>query len=222
MNILMIGQASAGQEALGRFLRRQGIQGQQVSGLRAAVQKVLQVEFDVVVAIEPLAEAGRLPLGRLMRQQEVEAGLLLLTLATAPQDRIEALEAGYDDVLSAPYDLAEVYARLRALHRRKTGLYQREIRLGAMVIRPDEFAIHINEQRLELTKKEFDILFFLARNRNRVVTKDQLIDYLWGEDAEGYDFLYAHLKNLRRKLRALGASDLIETVYGVGYTLRVS
>ena len=221
MNLLIISQDAAAQQALGRFLRRQGIRGQQVSGLRAAIQRVLQVEYDAVVVLEPLPEIDSLRLGRLIRQQETEAGVLLLMLSAESSHRVAALEARYDDVLSAPYDLAEVYARLRALRRRKTGMYQREMRLGAMVIRPDEFAIHINEQRLDLTKKEFNILFFLARNRNRVVTKDQLIDYLWGEDAENYDFLYAHLKNLRRKLRALGAPGLIETVYGVGYILRV-
>ncbi|MEQ8703369.1 MAG: response regulator transcription factor [Phaeodactylibacter sp.] len=225
MHLLLIGLESAPLTALQRYLKRQGSKCEVAIQVRAAVQKVLQVEYDAVVALEPLEGSSALRLGQLIRQQDVYAGLLLLTPSTESLYRIEALSAGYDDVLSLPYDLAEAYARLKAIVRRRIGVYQQELRLGVLIIRPDEFAIFINEQRLELTKKEYSILFFLARNRNRVVSKDQLIDYLWGEAAEeteGYDFLYAHLKNLRRKLKANGAPDLIETLYGVGYILRAN
>ncbi|MCI4651644.1 response regulator transcription factor [Phaeodactylibacter sp.] len=223
MKVLLIGAESSSRLALQRYLKRQGLEGQTVAQPKAAVQKVLQVEFDAVVITEPLEKGNAMRLGQLLRQQEMQGGLLLLTPATLPAYRIEALESGYDDVLSLPYDLAEAYARLKAIVRRRTGLYQRELRLEDLVIRPDEATVWIGGQRLELTKKEFNILFFLARNRNRVISKDQLIDYLWGEEAEdidGYDFLYAHLKNLRRKLKALGAEGLIETLYGMGYILR--
>jgi DNA-binding response OmpR family regulator len=223
MNVLIISGETTDRQALQHFLKRQGLKVQSVALLREAIQKVLQVEFDSVLVLEPLEGVSPFRLGQLLRQQDVDAGVLLLTAAATAAHRIEALDAGYDDVLSAPYDLKETYARLKAIARRRNNLYQRELKFGDLVIHPDEFVASINTQRLELTKKEFNILFFLARNPNRVVSKDQLIDYLWGEEAEGadgYDFLYAHLKNLRRKLRALGKTDLIETVYGVGYILR--
>ena len=222
MRILLIGAASPSLATLQRHFKRQGLNGQTVSHTRAAIQKVLQVEFDAAVVAEPLEKGSAIRLGQLLRQQEMQGGLLLLTPSTLAAYRIEVLEAGYDDVISLPYDLAEAHARLKAVVRRRTGLYQRELRLGSLVIRPDEAAVSIGEHRLKLTKKEFNILFFLARNRNRIVSKDQLIDYLWGEEAEdidGYDFLYAHLKNLRRKLKTAGEEDLIKTLYGMGYIL---
>lgn len=223
MNVLLVGEESLQTLAVQRYLRQQGAKEQTVKEPRAVVQKALQLELDAVVVLEPLGTSNVMRLAQLLRQQQMEAGLLLLTPAAEAAYRIEALEAGYDDVLSVPFDLAEAYARLKAQVRRRTGIYQRELRLGRLLIRPDEVAAFIGEQGMALTKKEFSILFFLARSRNRVVSKDQLIDYLWGEeaeDADGYDFLYAHLKNLRRKLSAAGAPDLIETVYGMGYILR--
>lgn len=223
MNLLLIGTESLPLIALQRFLKRQGLKTETISQPKAAVQKVLQAAFDAVVVAEPILGSNTLRLGSFIRQQDVQAGLLLITPSTAASYRIEALEAGYDDVLSVPYDLAEAYARLRAIVRRHTGHYQQELKLGRLVIRPDEAAVLIDQKPLDLTRKEFRILLFLARNRNRLVSKDQLIDYLWGEeaeDADGYDFLYAHLKNLRRKLSAAAAPDFIETVYGMGYILR--
>ena len=176
MNVLIISEETSDRQALQHFLKRQGLKVQSVALLREAIQKVLQVEFDSILVLEHLDGVSSFRLGQLLRQQEVDAGVLLLTATATAAYRIDALDAGYDDVLSAPYDLKEAYARLKAIARRRNNLYLRELRFGDLVIYPDEFVVSINTQRLELTKKEFNILFFLARNPNRVVSKDQLID----------------------------------------------
>lgn len=211
------------QRTIKRYLLHQGCEVESVVGLHPGVRRMNQYTYDIALVQEPFEKGGVLNLAHWLRQQDGQAGLILLMESNLPEPRIQALEAGYDDVLSAPYHLGECYARMRAVVRRRTNQYKRELQLGELLILPDERRAFAAGLALPLTRKEFALLFFLARNRNRIVTKEMIGEYLWGddmEDAASFDFLYAHLKNLRKKLRQAGQEHLIETVYGVGYIIR--
>ena len=110
-------------------------------------------------------------------------------------------------------------ARIKAIIRRKTNVFSNKLDFGRLQIDLNQRQVTVEENILPLTKKEYNILLYLARNKNRVVTKDSIAEHLWGDymdDAVSYDFIYAHVKNLRKKLSKNGCGDLLKTMYGIG------
>ena len=147
-------------------------------------------------------------------------GAWLSSARDSVEDRIRGLDFGADDYLTKPFNLSELNARIKAVLRRKTNQFSQVMTFGELSLHLDERKVLVNLEELTLTKKEYDILLFLARNKNRVVTKDSIAEHLWGDymdDAVSYDFIYAHVKNLRKKLAEKGCGDVLKTIYGIGY-----
>lgn len=116
--------------------------------------------------------------------------------------------------------MAELNALLKSINRRISFKGNNEIIFNEIKILPDEFKVFIKEKEIKLTKKEYELLLFFISNKTKVVTKTSLIDYLWGDfmdPADSYDFIYTHIKNLRKKLIQNDCNDYIQTVYGIGY-----
>ena len=147
-------------------------------------------------------------------------GILIVSARDTVDDRINGLDTGADDYLVKPFNLSELNARVKAIMRRKTNQFSKELKFGNLSINMDERKVVASNNVLQLTKKEYSILLYLARNKNRVVTKDSIAEHLWGDymdDAVSYDFIYAHVKNLRKKLADNDCGDFLKTVYGIGY-----
>ncbi len=204
------------------YFRRLGWRCEAADTYAVFWKRLNQYDYDAVVVAEQLS-AQSLQWAPAIRSEGINTAVVFLLEEGRSSAIVAALDAGYDDVLPQPVQEEELSARLRAIARRQSGYPAQELELGALRIRADERQLWVGEQRVVLSPKEFDLLFYLARHRNRVVSKSQLSEYLWGdpmEEAETFDFLYAHVKNLRQKLRAAGATEVIHTVYGLGYTLR--
>ncbi len=158
-----------------------------------------------------------------LRREEVETPILILSARDAVGDRVVGLEAGADDYLVKPFDLSELVARLTALHRRAT----RSVAAGGDTIGaagvdvdPDRRIATAAGERLDLTKREFDLLETLVRNRNVVMSRGQLLDDVWGYDFEvDTNVVDVFVGYLRKKLRAVGRDDVIRTVRGVGFVI---
>ena len=156
----------------------------------------------------------------ILRKENPNTGIIITSARNKVEDRIQGLEIGADDYLTKPFNLPELNARIKAVMRRKTNQISNIIQFENLTIDLDERKVTADQKVLHLTKKEYNILLFLVRNKNRVVTKDSIAEYLWGDymdNAVSFDFIYAHVKNLRKKLSENNCGDFLKTIYGIGY-----
>jgi diguanylate cyclase (GGDEF)-like protein len=156
-----------------------------------------------------------------LRDHGCKKPILLITAKNATSDRIRGLDAGADDYLIKPLDLAELQARVRALLRRKEVAHTNILQLGNLQINPVTCQAKYGEKILKLTPKEYSLLEILLKNPGRVFSRGQIIEHLWTfDDPPMEDSVKAHVKGLRQKLKAAGAVDWIENIYGLGYRLQ--
>ncbi|HPN71051.1 MAG TPA: response regulator transcription factor, partial [Saprospiraceae bacterium] len=149
-----------------------------------------------------------------------ETAVIIVSAKDSLDDRVKGLDLGADDYLIKPFHVSELNARIKAVIRRKLFTTEEKGDFGDFTFHFEGRRVEINGKDLDLTKKEYDILLYLFRNKNRVITKDSLAEHLWGDymdDNYSFDFLYAHLKNLRKKLAKEGVENYLQTLYGVGY-----
>lgn len=203
-----------------RFFKREGYVCEHVNSYQEGYKKLNNYDYDCVLINLALPGQDGLKLVRMMREEDARTGIILLSAYSPVEERILGLEEGADDFLSIPLHIGELHARIKAVMRRKTGDYSKELAFGGLILKLDERIVFADDIPLKLTKKEFEILAYLARNKNRVVTKDSIAEHLWGdymEDAISFDFIYAHVKNLRKKLARQGYGGYLKTIYGIGY-----
>ena len=152
-----------------------------------------------------------------------DAAYIILTARGNIEDRIVGLDLGADDYLPKPFSLLELQSRMQAISRRKFNLNTHEILLGEFVIDLQKRIVSHQTNEIDLTRKEFDLLSYLLLHKNRVLTRMQLSEHIWGTFADDdYDSNYidVHIKNIRKKLGAFGQVEWLETVRGVGYKIR--
>jgi DNA-binding response OmpR family regulator len=185
-----------------------------------ALEQATATPFDVIVLDVMLPEMDGFSVCRRLRARRDQAAVLMLTARGAVEDRVTGLDAGADDYLVKPFAVAELRARVRALARRPAGLRGPALRVGSLTLDPLRREVRRAGHRLELTAREYELLTYLMRRPGEPVTRAEILDAVWGEDAEPYGNvvdLYIHY--LRTKTERFG-SRLIETVRGVGYVLR--
>jgi DNA-binding response OmpR family regulator len=220
MKLLIVEEDANFHLLLQRFLKRSGYLCESAHDLREAYKKVVSHEYDCILLDVAISGGEGSKLLRLLRENKSEVGVIIISESDVVADKVELLNNGADDYLTRPFELVELEARIRAIIRRRNGILNREVQLGEITIMLDSRDVKVNGKSLQLTRKEFDILVFLARNKARVITKDSIAEHLWGDymdDAPTFDFIYAHIKNLRKKLTEAQVGDYLKTVYGVGY-----
>lgn len=177
--------------------------------------------FDVIVLDILLPGLDGLEVCRRLRAQRVETPILMLTARDAIVHRVEGLDTGADDYLTKPFAIAELLARVRALGRRRAPSRSEVLRVADLTLDPTRHRVERGGTEIELTRKEFALLEYLMRHPNQVLTREQIMDRVWG-----YDFasltnvvdLYIHY--LRNKVEKGRGKKLIRTVRGVGYSIR--
>jgi len=149
-----------------------------------------------------------------------QTGSIIISARNALDDKVKGLEIGADDYLTKPFQLPELLARIKAVHRRNQLEGTDILSLGNFEINTSTRVVSINDNPLNLTPKEYDLLLYFASNKNRVLSKQTIAEHLWGDyvdHLENLDFVYQHIKNLRKKMKEAGAGDYIKSVYSVGY-----
>ncbi len=207
-------------DLIARYLKKEGHVCEQAPNFKEGYKKINNHEYDCAIVDLNLPDGDGMRLVDILRKESVETGIVIVSAKDTVEDRIKGLDLGADDYLTKPFNLAELNARIKAVLRRKTKTPHKELDFGDLKINLEERNAIACGTSLQLTKKEYDILVFLARNKNRVVTKDSIAEFLWGDymdDAVSYDFIYAHVKNLRKKLAEKNCGDYLKTVYGIGY-----
>ncbi|WP_022822975.1 response regulator transcription factor [Hymenobacter norwichensis] len=187
-----------------------------------ASEKIFVNSYDFVLLDLGLPDGDGLDLLREARQNDrQEASFIILTARGALDDRIKGLDLGADDYLPKPFSLLELQSRMQAITRRKFGLKRQEIVFGpGFVMDVQGRVLRHAEQEVPLTKKEFDLLHYLVLHKNRVLTRLQLGEHLWGnvlEDDSDSNYIDVHIKNIRKKLGQFAPADFLETVRGIGY-----
>jgi len=185
-----------------------------------AVEKIELYLYDCMVVDINLPDGSGLDLIRLLKKRAISVGIIVVSARNSLDNRIEGLEIGADHYLTKPFHLAELNAHLKSIHRRISFNGSNELILNEIKLIPEEHRAFVLEQELVLTRKEYELLLFLVSNKNRIITKAGLAEHLWGDhmdSADSYDFIYTHIKNLRRELLKKGCKDYIKTIYGLGY-----
>ena len=187
-----------------------------------ANQLIHLYKYDCIIVDITLPDGTGLDIVRTLKKEHSQAGIIIISAKNALDDKINGLGIGADDYLTKPFHLAELNARIQALIRRRQFNGEPEIEFNEIRIKPGERKVLIKQQAVELTKKEYDLLLYMISNKKQVLTKETIAEHLWGSQIDlldSFEFIYSHVKNLRKKLIAAGARDYIQTVYGIGYRL---
>jgi two-component system, OmpR family, response regulator len=189
---------------------------------RAAWELLQVFPYDLVILDVMLPQLDGMTLCAKIRQTGYATPILMLTAKDASQDKVAGLDAGADDYVIKPFDLAELMARVRALLRRGMHVMPPILEWGSLQLDPANCAAQYDRQPLSLTPKEYSLLEFFLRNPGRILGANEILDHLWASaDPPGKETIKTHLRAVRQKLSVVGAPhDLIETVYGLGYRLK--
>jgi DNA-binding response OmpR family regulator len=178
-------------------------------------------EYDVLILDRMLPDLDGLELLRLMRARGVSAPALMLTALGSVEHRVAGLDAGADDYLAKPFAFSELLARIRALGRRAAPTAESRLAVADVELDEERHVVRVGERTVDLSAREFALLAYLMRNAGRVVTRQQILDAVWGAEPDVYsNVVDLYISYLRRKLGELGRDGLLRTVRGVGYTLR--
>lgn len=220
MNILLVEDEKSLGESIVSYLEKSGYHCEWVENFTQGSEKTWAYQYDCVVVDITLPDGNGLDLIDGLKKIKSKSGIVIISAKNAIEDRIRGLDIGADDYITKPFDLSELNARIKAIIRRRNFDAQNEIIFNEITVSPYDRTVSVNDQAISLTKKEFDLLVFFISNQNRVVTKESIAEHLWGDNmdmADSYDFIYSHLKNLRKKIQEKGGNDYVETVYGIGY-----
>ncbi len=206
--------------AVGNYLTKENYICELAENFSKALQKVSIYEYDVILLDITLPDGNGLELLKTIRKHNTKAGVIILSAKNSLDDKITGLDQGADDYLTKPFQLSELNSRIKALLRRRNYAGSNEVVFHEIAIDTDSKNVAVNNDPITLTKKEYDILLYLVINQNRVLTKESIAEHLWDDNidlADSYDFIYTHLNNIRRKIKAAGGKDYIKTIYGMGY-----
>ncbi len=206
------------------FLSAAGYLCESVFTYKDALEKIEYFTYDCIVLDIMLPGGSGLDLLHYLKQDKKADGVIIVSARGALEDKIEGLQLGADDYLIKPFHLAELSVRIAAIIRRKNFNGQSIVLGGDIQIDTIGKTVTIKQQQVDLTQKEFQLLLFLMINRNRILSKNAIAQHLWGDDMDfpaNYDFIYSHIKNLRKKLIAAGCDDYIKSMYGEGYKMQL-
>ena len=209
-------------EVLGVFLERNNFAVEVVGDGRAALDHGLSGVYDGIVLDVMMPAMDGIEVLRRLRDAGVGTPVMMLTAKGATRDRIAGFDAGADDYLPKPFHLAELSARIRSVLRRHRHDGRQSLDAGNVRLWPDSRRVEVAGREVELLRKEYDILHYFMSRPNHTIDKAALAEGVWGDhidQADNFDFVYAQMKNLRRKLHDAGADIEIRAVYGFGYKL---
>jgi DNA-binding response OmpR family regulator len=207
-------------QALKRSLRLEGYDVRTAGDGQVALDEFRSFLPDLVVLDLGLPKIDGLEVAQRMRD-DGDVPILMLTARDAVESRVEGLDSGADDYLVKPFDRQELLARLRALLRRRPPRGEANLQVGDLVLNPATHEVRRSERAVDLTQREFELLEFLMRNERIVISRQQLLDEVWGYDPFSItNTIEVFVSNLRRKLEAGGEPRLLHTIRGAGYVLR--
>ncbi|MBN9286183.1 MULTISPECIES: response regulator transcription factor [Flavobacterium] len=185
-----------------------------------ALDKIRFYNYDCILLDLMLPGGDGLKILDFLKDENKSEGVIILSAKNSLEDKIKGLQLGADDYLAKPFHHSELAARIHSVIRRKQFDNSNTIVLNELRIDLLAKTVHIHDTIITLTKKEFDLLIFFIGNKNKVISKSALAEHLSGDIADmfdNHDFVYAHVKNLKRKLLEANCDHYLKTIYGTGY-----
>lgn len=220
MKLLIIEDEHQLSDSIVSFLGREDYLCEQAFTFNEAMMKAGVYEYDCILLDLILPGGNGLEILRLIKERSPQTGVIIVSAKDSLDDKVTGLKIGADDYLAKPFHLPELSMRIFALLRRNNFTATNTLQSGAVTIDLLKKTVTADHRILDLTKTEYELLLFLIENHRRVVSKNALAEHLSGDMADmldDFNFVYAHIKNLKAKLADAGVTDCIKTYYGIGY-----
>ncbi|MGD0342554.1 MAG: response regulator transcription factor [Bacteroidales bacterium] len=224
MNVLIVEDEKSLAKEISEFLKNQGFLCEMAFTGMEASEKIAVNLYDFVLLDIGLPDYNGLDLIKEARDLGSEAAFIIITARGNVEDKVEGLNLGADDYLAKPFALIELESRLNAVARRKFAIAAPVIHVGEFVLDNSSRRMTCRGEEVELTRKEFDLIQYLFLNRNKVLTRQQLYEHIWGnilDDQYDSNFIDVHIKNVRKKLNLHSPTPWLETVRGIGYRVSI-
>lgn len=222
MKILIIEDEELLRESIVSYLKGEGNICEVASTYWNAMEKINLYNYDCILLDLTLPDGDGLKILSEIKKLKKSEGVLIISARHSLDDKLSGLEMGADDYLVKPFHLSELKARIMAIIRRKNFSGSNVMSFNEIRIDLLAMEVRINEKLTTFTKKEYDLLIYFIANQGKVITKNAIAEHLWGDEIDmsnDFDFIYTHIKNLRKKLVEAGSKDYIKSMYGVGYKL---
>ena len=224
MKILIIEDEKELSKSIATYLKQVNYLCEIAPDFKTAMAKTESFDYDCILLDISLPDGNGLMVLKELKANKKTDGVIIISAKNSIDDRIAGLDLGADDYLSKPFHLSELSARIAAVIRRRRFDGNKVIVLNEITIDTVAKIVAVNDVGLDLTRKEYDLLLYLASNKNRVISKNAIAESISGDGADLYDnfdFIYAHMKNLKKKLTAAGSDDYIKSIYGMGYKFSI-
>ena len=223
MKILIVEDEVQMVENMSKNLLAEGYLVETASNFIQAQERIGVYEYDCILLDINLPDGNGLELLKIIKEKGLQDGVIIVSARDSLDDKLQGLDLGADDYLPKPFHMAELRARVKAVLRRKNFEGNNELRIGNVLINTSNRTLFIENKEVELNRKEYDVLLYLASNKDRLVNKNALAEHVWGDNidqADSFDFIYSQIKNLRKKLDFHSADIEIKAVYGTGYKMQ--
>ncbi|MEO6232525.1 MAG: response regulator transcription factor [Ferruginibacter sp.] len=224
MKILIIEDETELSKSMVTYLHRESYTCDTAFDFDEGMQKIESFEYDCILLDISLPGGSGLKILKALKDNNKLDGVIIISAKDSVEDKIAGLNLGADDYLPKPFHLSELSARIAAVIRRKWFQGSNVLVYNELTIDLLAKTVSVNNKPVDITRKEYDLLLYLASNKNRVISKNAIAENISGDSADLYDnfdFIYAHMKNLKRKLTAAGSDDYIKSVYGMGYKFTI-
>lgn len=220
MKILLIEDEESLADTIRTYLIQDNYRCESAPDFETAMMKVNLYQYDCILVDVTLPDGNGLDIIRTLKKNQSQAGILVISAKNSLDDKVLGLDLGADDYLTKPFHLQELNARIRSIIRRRSAEGNTSIEYQDIKLIPDGKEVWVREHRLDLTRKEYDILYYFIANPKRVISKENIAEHVWGDyidAADSYDFVYSQIKNLRKKLNQHSQYTYLHAVYGMGY-----
>lgn len=222
MKILIVEDEKELSQSIYLYLFNEQFICEQAFNYLSAREKIELYDYACIILDINLPDGSGIDLLTELKKEKKLDGVIIISAKNSIDDRVFGLKAGADDYLTKPFHLSELAARVAAIIRRKSFDGKNVIIFDTLELDLNLKTLTIEGVKVDLTRKEYELLLYFISNKNKVISKDAIAAHLWGDHmdmANNFDFIYTHIKNLRKKLVLSGAPDYIQSVYGMGYKL---
>lgn len=220
MKILIIEDEAGLRESIEAYFQEAGNICETADSYQAAMTKINLYSYDCILLDITLPGGSGIEILKTLKANNNKDGILIISAKNSLDDRLEGLDLGADDYLVKPFHLSELKARVSAIMRRKMYDGNNILQFNEISIDLSAKTVAVSDIPVKFTRKEFALLIYFIANKGKVVSKNAIAEHLWGDGidlADNFDFIYSHIKNIRKKLIEAGAHDYIQAAYGMGY-----